>query len=71
MTVGQLSSAIRAFIADLIGWLKIIAALILAVAVLGILTTMLGYRVPYLPTFKAGLQETGVFLAACAYWLKG
>ena len=71
MTAAQISTAIRTVIAEIIGWLKIIAALILALAVLGILTTMLGYRVPYLPSFKAGLQETGIFIAACAYWLKG
>jgi len=69
MTAAQISTAIRTVIAEIIGWLKIIAALVLAVAVLGILTTMLGYRVPYLPTFKAGLQETGVFIAAVAFWL--
>ena len=69
MTAAQISTAIRTVIAEIIGWLKIIAALILALAVLGILTTMLGYRVPYLPSFKAGLQETGVFIAAVAFWL--
>lgn len=69
MTAAQISTAIRTVIAEIIGWLKIIAAFILALAVLGILTTMLGYRVPYLPSFKAGLQETGVFIAAVSYWL--
>lgn len=71
MTANDAANASKALIASITGWIKLIAALVLAVAVLGILLTLLGYRVPYLPTFKAGLQETGIFLAACAYWLKG
>lgn len=69
MNANDALNTIKTLIASITGWLKLIAALILAVAVLGILTTLLGYRVPYLPTFKSGLQETGVFIAAVAYWL--
>ena len=71
MNANDAINTIKTLIASITGWIKLISALILAVAVLSILTTLLGYRVPYLPTFKAGLQETGIFIAACAYWLKG
>ena len=69
MTGAQFSSWIKWLAAEIVVWLKIIAALALAFIVLGILNNMLGLRVPLLPGFKAGLQETGVFIAAISYWL--
>ena len=71
MTANEFANSVKTVIAAVTGWIKLITALVLAMAVLGILSTMLGHRIPYMPTFKAGLQETGVFIAACAYWLKG
>jgi len=61
---------IRGFINTITGWVKTVAALALAVLVLGTLATMLGHPIPLIPAFRGGLQEVGIFVAAAAYFLR-
>lgn len=61
---------IRGFLNTITGWIKTIAALALALLVLSTLATMLGYPIPFIPAFRGGLQEVGIFVAAAAYFLR-
>lgn len=69
INIKDIPNKIRNFIFGIAGWFKAFAALALAVIICGTLANMTGHQIPYLPAFKAGLQEIGVFIAAFAYWL--
>jgi hypothetical protein len=68
--IKNIPDKIRNFFNGITVWLKTFAGLALAVLVLSTLASMLGHPIPYVPAFKAGLQEVGIFTAAIAYFLK-
>lgn len=70
MNSDQIFNAIRSLISSITGWIKTFAALGLALLVLSTLATMLGYPIPFIPAFRGGLQEVGIFVAAAAYFLR-
>tara|TARA_R110000868_G_scaffold290385_4_gene550597 strand:+ start:731 stop:961 length:231 start_codon:yes stop_codon:yes gene_type:complete len=70
MTAADIGNFVRGAVGKMTNWIRLFVALALAVLIAATIAAVAGHPIPYVPGFKVGLQEVGIFSACIAYWLK-
>lgn len=68
VSLNSVLTYIKTAIGEIANWLRILAGLALAIIMLAVTATMLGYPIPYIAT-KGSLYEIAAIIAAIGYTL--